>query len=288
MTGTTDPAPTRSLACRAVQILLLCMLLPTGAACATAGFAEYSWYFHDQPGQWIEWHHGDVCPPEAPRKECALVRRSKEGTLRPDFGQFEALLYAGAPQSLYVNTVLALLPLAVGWLGLERLWGRWRQRATDPSRWKAPSTWVLGLITVLACWRVPYALLVLFPASPTADGWRIVIGLFFNVLIPLATFTLWLTYRRLFPPPGRSRPRRWARLFLWPIMLLSSLLAPLLAALLIWGPPNLLMFLFPPMMLPNIVVSLLAVAAASAATNAIARRATISADRSDPPPRDAP
>ena len=50
---------------------------------------------------------------------------------------------------------------------------------------------------------------------------------------------------------------------LWPALLLSSLLAPLLR----WGPPNLPLFLFPTAMLPNILVSLLAVWAASRAAH---------------------
>jgi hypothetical protein len=127
---------------------------------------------------------------------------------------------------------------------------------------------VLGLVTALASGRVPHALSVLFPASPDADGWFVVVGLSFNVLIVLAPLTLWLAYRRLFPPPGRVLPGPWARWFLWPVLLSSSLLAPMLA----WGPPNVLMFVFPPMMLPNILVSLLAVAALSAAANAVMRR----------------
>ena len=248
---------------------LLSLLLHAAAALATAGLAETSWYFHDQPGQWIEWHHGDICPPDAPHKECVFLRHSKAGARRPDSGQSEAVPYAEEPRKFYLNTILALLPLGVGGLGLARLWRRWSQRATEPDRWSSPSTWTLALVTAAAWWWVPYALSVLFPASPGADGWPIVIGLFFNVLIVLAPLTLWLTYRRLFPPPGRSRSGPWARLCLWPAMLVSSLLAPLLA----WGPPSILMFLFPPMMLPNIVVSLLAVAAVSAVANAVARRA---------------
>ena len=142
---------------------------------------------------------------------------------------------------LYLNTIRALLPLVVVWLGLDRLWRRWRRRETDPGGWTVRSTWGWGLTTFVALAWAPEALRVLFPASPTADGWDAVIGLSFNIAIALAPFTLWWTYRTLFPPAGRVPAKGWARVFLWPALLLSSLLAPLL----LWGPPNLLLFLLP-------------------------------------------
>jgi hypothetical protein len=257
--------PARLLS-RQAMLILLCLLLPASSANATAGFAEYSWYFHDRPGQWIEWHHGDICPPEAARKNCVLIRQSKTSGRRP--GPLQPAPYDKPPQGLYLTTVIALLPPALMWLGLARLRRRWRQRTANPSGWSLRSTWALGLMTVSGLAWMPHALAVLFPASPGVDGWHIAIGLSFNILIAVAPFTLWRTYRSLFPPPGRVGTKGWRRLFLWPALLLSSLLAPLL----LWGPPNLLMFLFPPTMLPNILVSLLAVWAASKVTNAISRK----------------
>jgi len=247
-------------------LLLLCMLLPVSSANATAGFAEYSWLFHDKPGQWIEWNHGDICPSESPRKDCVLIRQSKVSVRRTD--SLQPTPYDKLPRSLYLTTILALLPLALAWFGLYRLWRRWRQRTANPGGWSLRSSWMLGLMTVFALALMPYALAVLFPASPSIDGWYIVIGLSFNILIVLAPFTLWWTFRSLFPPPGRLRPKGWSRVFLWIALLPSCALAPELVA----GPPNLLFFLFPPFLLIKIGVSLLAVWMASKAANAIYKR----------------
>ena len=60
----------------ALRPLLLALWLSAGRAEATAGFAEYAWSFHDRPGQWIEWHHGDICPPDAPGKDCVFIVRT--------------------------------------------------------------------------------------------------------------------------------------------------------------------------------------------------------------------
>jgi hypothetical protein len=245
--------------------LLLSLCLAAGPAGATAGLAEYSWYFPDRPGQWIEWNHGDVCPPEAPGKNCLFIRRSRaSGTKTRDSSG--PLAYPGAPRNLYANTLLALLPLVAALLGLGRVWQRWRQRKSASQRWAAPATWAWGVTALLGLAWSPDALRVLFPASPDADGWHIVIGLAFNIAIVIAPFTLWVTYRRLFPPPGSVRAKGWRRAMLWPALLLSALLAPEL----VWGPPNLLLYLFPPAMLPNIAVSMLAVWAVSKAINALA------------------
>jgi len=249
-----------------VMLLLLFLFLPVRSSHATAGFAEYSWYFHDQPGQWIEWHHGDICPPEAAHKNCILIRQSKirEGQLGPR----PLTPYNDSPQKLYLPTILALLPLALACLGVTRLLRRWRQRTTQPSGWSLRSTWAWSLMTVAALFLAPHALAVLFPASPSADGWIAVISLSFNILIVAAPLTLWWNYRRLFPPPGRVGLKGWSRVFLWFSLLPSSILAPLL----LWGPPNLLMYLFPPTVLPNIVVSLFVVWVASKAANVVLKR----------------
>jgi hypothetical protein len=247
-------------------MLLLCLCLAADYARATVGMAEYAWYFHHQPGRWIEWHHGDICPPESPRKECVFVRPARAAERRS--GSHEPVPYHDFAQGLYLTTVLALLPLAVGLAGLARLWRLWRKRAVNPGGSSLRSTWVLSLVTVLAGASVPRALAVLFPATPSADGWGVVIFLSFNIFIALAPLTLWWSYRRLFPPPGRPRLKGWARLPEWLLLLLSSVLAPPL----LWGPPNLLMFLFPPLMLPNIVASLLVVWLASKGYDALNRR----------------
>lgn len=254
----------------AMRLLLLCLLLQACSAHATAGFAEYSWRFHDRAGQWIEWHHGDICPSEAAHKNCVLIKQSKTSERQPRSSQ--PVPYDDSPQRLYWTTILALLPPAFAWLGLARLWWHWRQRTADPGRWSLRWTAALGLMTVFALAWVPHALAVLFPASPSADGWSIVTGLSFNILIAVAPFTLWWTYRSLFPPAGRVRPKAWQRAALWLVLLPSSVLAPLL----LWGPPNVLMFLFPPMMMPNIMVSMFAAWAASKAANAISNSSGMS------------
>jgi hypothetical protein len=117
---------------------------------------------------------------------------------------------------------------------------------------------------------VPQALAILFPANPRADGWLVVILLSVNILIVLAPVTLWWSHRRLFAPRELARVKGWMRLTLWLLLLASSVLAPLL----FWGPPNMLMFLFPPLMLPCIVTSLLAVWDACRGYDLLARRAS--------------
>lgn len=238
-------------------LLILSLLLTTGYAHATAGFAEYSWYFHDRAGQWIEWHHGDICPPEAARKNCILIRKSKTSETQPSSPQ--PTPYDDSPRNLYWPTILALLPSLLAGHGLAQLWRRRRQRKTDPGGWSLRSVVHLVIMTVVGLALTPNALAVLFPASPSVDGWHIVIGLSFNILIAVAPFTLWWTYCRLFPPPGRTRPRFWQRALLWLALLPSSVLAPLL----LWGPPNLLLFSLPTALLPKMIVSLLVVWAAS-------------------------
>lgn len=272
------PAPLGAHARRALHVaLLLGMLLRADAAFATAGFAEYSWYFHDGPGRWIEWNHGDVCPPEAPRKSCIFLRRSRVGAPQADSEPTGPMVYAGEPRDLYLNTILALLPLGIACLGLARLARRWWQRETEPGRWSSPSTWALGAVTAIASWWVPDGIAVLLPASSTADGWPVVVGLLLNVPIVLSPLALWWTYRKLFPPRGRRRPGPWARLLLWPALLLSGLLAPQALS----GPPNLLLFFFPPMVLFNVGFSLLAMAALSAMVSVLARAAAAYAGRID-------
>lgn len=272
------PAPAGARARRALHVvLLLGMLLRADAAFATAGFAEYSWYFPDGPGRWIEWHHGDVCPSAAPRKNCIFLRQSRLGAPQAGSDPSAPMVFAGEPRDLYLNTILALIPLAVAGLGLARLGRRWLQRATEPDRWRSPSTWALGAVTAVAAWWAPNGLAVLLPASPTADGWIVVVGLLLNVPIVLSPLALWWTYRKLFSPHGRRRPGPWARLLLWPALLLSGLLAPQALS----GPPNLLLFLFPPMVLLNVGFSLLAVAVLSKLVNVLARAAAAYAGRSD-------
>jgi hypothetical protein len=253
------------------------MLLRADAAFATAGFAEYSWYFPDGPGRWIEWHHGDVCPPEASRKNCIFVRQSRLEAPQAGSDPTAPMVYAGEPRDLYLNTILALLPLGVACFGLAHLARRWWRRATEPGRWRSPSTWALGAVAAVASWWVPYGIAVLLPASSTADGWLVVVALLLNVPIVLSPLALWWTYRKLFPPRGWRRPSPWARLLLWPALLLSGLLAPQALS----GPPNLLLFLFPPMVLLNVGVSLPAVAALSKLVNVLARAAAAYAGRSD-------
>jgi hypothetical protein len=262
------PAPAGARARRALHVaLLLGTLLRADAAFATAGFAEYSWYFHDGPGRWIEWHHGDICPDGAPRKNCIFLRRSRVGAPQAHSGATAPVAYGGEPRDLYRSTILALLPLVVACLGLARLARRWRQRASEPDRWRAPSTWALGAVTAVAAWSVPHGMAVLLPASSQADGWPVVVGLLLNVPIVLSPLALWWTYRRLFPPRGRRRLGPWTRLLLWPPLLLSGLLAPHALS----GPPNLLLLFFPVTVVFNVGLSLLAVAVLSALVNALAR-----------------
>ncbi len=248
------------------QLLLLGLLLTARSAHATAGFAEFAWYFHDRPGQWIEWNHGDVCPPEAAHKNCVAIRQSRKSA---GVAPMEPLIpYDESPRALYLTTLLALLPPVLAWVGLASLWGHWRQRANVPCGRSARSIASLCLMTSFALGWVPHALAVLFPASPSVDGWDVVIGLFLDILIVLAPVTLWWTYRALFPPPGRSQPKGGQRALLWLALLPSGLLAPLLLS----GPPNLLIFLFPPMLLLNVSVSWLTVWVASTVTNAMSRK----------------
>ena len=247
-------------------ILLVCLWLAAGYARATVGMAEYSWYFHDQPAQWMEWNHGDICPRDSPGKDCVVMRRS--GANRSSASAPEPFI--DSVQALYLPTVLAVLPLAVGLTGLAVLWRRWRKRITYPDRRPRRATLMWGFATTVACVSVPQALAILFPANPRADGWLVVILLSVNILIVLAPVTLWWSHRRLFAPRELARVKGWMRLTLWLLLLASSVLAPLL----FWGPPNVLMFLFPPLMLLCIVTSLLAVWLASRGYDLLARRAS--------------
>lgn len=260
-----DTSASRLLHCALRLLLMPALLLAANPARATAGFAEYSWSFHDRPGQWIEWHHGDICPPGAPGKNCVFIRQSKSAAVPRDKRPSEPVPYADPPEHLYFNTVFGLLPPVLAGFGLARLWRCRGRGGSEPGGSLRGSTWAWGLATLLALAFVPHALRVLFPASPGVDGWWTVIVLSLDIAIVLAPFTLWWTYRKLFPPPGRARRKRWPQLLLWPGLLLSSLFAPHLLS----GPPNLLLFLFPPAMLMNIIVSLLAVWAVSKAANVI-------------------
>lgn len=48
------------------------------------------------------------------------------------WSSYATMPYDDSPQRLYWTTIQALLPLAFAWLGLARLWWRWRQRTADP------------------------------------------------------------------------------------------------------------------------------------------------------------
>ena len=240
-----------------VPWLLVAGPLCGGPVQATAGFAEYSWLFPSRPGTWIEWHHGDICPPEAPGKNCLLLRRSPPLGERTTFETPRP--FAPAPSRLYLPTILALLPFAGAWLGLGPLVRGWRNHGVRPVGGSRAAASTLALLAGLSIAWIPWALAVLFPASPARDGWGVVILLALNIPIVVAPLSLWWSYRRLFPPPGRARVQGSRRWILWGVLLASGVLAPFLPG----GPPNLLLFLLPPLPAFNLAVSWLTVALAS-------------------------
>jgi hypothetical protein len=234
-------------------LLVAALVLSSGVAWATAGFAEYSWTFHDRPGQWVEWHHGDICPPGSPGKDCILVRRTKSASGNT-IARATPLPFADPPQALYLNTILAMLPVGVTAAGIAILTRRWRARRARPAGGARGPLWSVILVTLLALAGMPYGLRTLFPASPEVDGWGPPVALVLNVLVVLAPLCMWWAWRRLFPQPGGQPAHGAARAALWMLLLPSGLFTPFL----IVGPPNLVLLLLPPLWLPNIGLSLLA------------------------------
>jgi hypothetical protein len=240
-----------------LPLLLAMGLLWAGPVHATAGLAEYSWLFPHRLGSWIEWHHGDICPPEASGKNCLFVRRSAPPGERPSFENPKP--FAPEPSRLYLPTILALLPFAGAWQGLGSLLRSWRQGGSRPAGGSRAAAAALAFVAGVSLAWIPWALGVLFPASPARDGWEVVIALAFNIPIVLAPFGLWWSYRGLFPPSAGARAEGARRSILWAVLLVSGVLAPLLPG----GPPNLLLFLFPPALGIHLTVSLLVVTLAS-------------------------